>query len=306
MVIIKKESAGTVGIDPADRTTEEIIQYGIVNIDKPKGPTSHQVSDYVQKILGISKAGHSGTLDPHVTGVLVVALGKATRIVQTLLPAGKEYVCLMHVHKEVGEKRLRSVLAEFIGKIRQKPPVKSSVKRVERTRNVYYMDVLEIDGQDVLFRVGCQAGTYIRKLCHDIGRKLECGAHMQQLRRTKAGPFDETTCYTLQDLADAYFYHKSGNDSFLRKMIMPVESALTQIKKIWVLDNTLGSLSHGIDLKVPGISKLDEGICIDEPVAVMSLKDELISLGTAKLSSEDMQKADKGIAVDVHKVFRTL
>src|SRR3990167_2653257 len=131
-LFIKKAAAGTFGKSPTARTADELIQYGIVNLDKPKGPTSHQISDYVKKILSLDKAGHSGTLDPAVTGVQPVALGKATRITQFLLTAPKEYVCLMHLHSEVPEETLRNTIQQFIGKIRQLPPLKSAVKRVER------------------------------------------------------------------------------------------------------------------------------------------------------------------------------
>ena len=153
------------GCIPEERKTEEIINYGVVNIDKPKGPTSHQVSDYVQKILSISKSGHSGTLDPAVTGVLPIALGNATRVVEALLKAGKEYVAVMHIHREAEEAKLRKTCDSFIGKIQQLPPIKSAVKRQLRTRSIYYLEILEIDNRDVLFRVGTEAGTYIRKLC---------------------------------------------------------------------------------------------------------------------------------------------
>lgn len=303
-VLTKKESKGVLGIKPEERTTEDIVSYGVINIDKPPGPTSHQVSDYVQRILGLKKAGHSGTLDPRVTGVLVVAIGRATRVVQTLLPAGKEYAALMHLHKPVDKKKLDNVLKEFTGKIKQKPPLKSSVKRVERFRNVYYIDVLEIDGQDVLFKIGCQAGTYIRKICHDIGKKLKVGAHMQELRRTKAASFDESTLFTLQDLTDAfYYYREEGNDKFIRKVIQPVENAIRHLPKIWVLDNAVGSLLHGIDLKIPGVSKLNDGIKENDLVAVMTLKNELVAIGTSLMASEEIMKKEKGLAVNVHKVF---
>src|SRR3989339_2142654 len=210
-ILVRKEAETDekYGCNPNDRKTEEIVNYGIVNIDKPKGPTSHQVSDYMQKILHINKAGHSGTLDPAVTGVLPVALDRATRIVQGLLTAGKEYVAIMHLHKEVEEKLLRDTIQKyFIGKIMQLPPIKSSVKRQLRPRTIYYLDILEIDGKEVLFKVGTEAGTYIRKLIHDLGQKLKVGAHMAELRRTKAGPFDESTLFTMQELIDAYYYWK--------------------------------------------------------------------------------------------------
>mgnify|MGYP002725520672 CR=1 FL=1 len=144
---------------------DELIEYGIVNVDKPKGPTSHQTAEFVKKIFGLKKAGHSGTLDPGVTGVLPCAIGKATRITQALLPAGKEYVALMYLHQELDEQVIRKAFDEYKGKIMQMPPVKSAVRRILRPRSVYYIDIIEIDGKHVLFRIGCEAGTYIRKYC---------------------------------------------------------------------------------------------------------------------------------------------
>jgi len=306
-ILVKKEAKtdDKLGCRPEERKTEEIINYGIVNINKPQGPTSHQVSDYVQKILSINKSGHSGTLDPNVTGLLPIALGRATRIVQVLLVSGKEYIGIMHLHKDVDEKKLKETIKKyFTGKIRQIPPLRSSVKRVERTREIYYFDILEKDEKDVLFIIGCQAGTYIRKICFDLGKKLKVGAHMQELRRTKAGPFNESTLFTLQDLIDAYHYSKNeDNDKFITKIIQPMENAIKHMPKIWVFDTTVDSLCHGADLNVPGISKLNNKIKANDPVAVMTLKDELVALGTAKMDSEEIIKKEKGLAVKTDKVF---
>jgi len=303
-ILIKKESTANYGKKPEERKTEQLINYGIVNIDKPQGPTSHQVSDYVKKILGISKAGHSGTLDPKVTGVLPIALGRATRIVQALLPAGKEYIALMYLHKPIEEAKIKKAFKDFTGKIRQKPPVKSAVKRVERTRNIYYINILEMDEQNILFKVGCQAGTYIRTLCHQIGKKLGCGAHMAELRRTKVASFSEETLHTLQDLTDALYYYKNEkNDKYLRKVIQPIENAVKHLPKVWVLDTTINTLTHGRDLAIPGISKIESEIKKQDTIAIMTLKNELIALGTAMMDSKEIIKKDKGIAVRTDKVF---
>ena len=291
------------GCSPEKRPTEMLLQYGIVNINKPPGMSSHQVSDAVKKILSVGKAGHSGTLDPGVTGVLPVAIAEATRIVEYLLTAGKEYVCIMHLHKEVSEEKIKRLFEEFTGKISQLPPVKSAVKRQWRERTVYYLDLLEIDGQDVLFRVGCQAGTYIRKLCHDMAQKLKVGAHMAELRRTKAGSFDESTLVTLQDLKDAFYYYKEeGNDTYLRHCVQPMENAARHLPKVYVFDSAIDSICHGSSLKVPGIAKLESNIEKEDTVAMLSLKGELIGLGVAHATSEDMLK-EKGIAVKTNKVF---
>lgn len=298
----REEEISKHGCNPEDRPTEEILNYGIINIDKPKGPTSHQVADYVKKIIGIGKAGHSGTLDPAVTGVLPVALGRATGIVQALLPAGKEYVCVMHLHRSIDEDLIRKGFSEMTGRIMQLPPIKSSVRRIERMRTIYYIDVLEIEEKDVLFRIGCQAGTYIRKFCHDFGQKLKVGAHMAELRRTKAGPFGESSLCTMQDLSDAFHYYKSGNDRFLKKIIQPIESGVYHLPKVYSSEGAVNSLMHGRPLALPGIVKYETGIEKGNMVAVMTLKNELVCLGTAIVGSEGMVQ-EKGLAVKVERVF---
>jgi len=305
-ILVKKEAATNPGFGkkPEERGTKELLEYGIVNIDKPSGPSSHQVSAYVKKILHIDKSGHSGTLDPKVTGVLPVALGKGTRIVQSLLTAGKEYVCLMQVHADVDEKKLRQTMMCFLGEINQLPPVRSAVKRQERKRTIYYIDIIEIIGREVLFRVGCQAGTYIRKLCSDIGQKLGCGAHMAELRRTMAGPFNEDTLCTLQELTDAYhYYNEKQEDKQLRRLVMPVERGAEHLHKVWVLDNAVNTLCHGAYLNIPGISKLEDGINPGDKVAVLTLKDELISVGIAQMGSEEVMKKSKGLFIKSEQVF---
>lgn len=292
------------GCKPDKIPADVLINYGIVNINKPKGPTSHMVSEYVQKILGITKAGHSGTLDPAVTGVLPVALGRATRIVQTLLNAGKEYVCIMHIHKPVPEQDIKKTINSFVGKITQLPPVRSAVVRQLRQRDIYYLNILEIKGQEVLFRVGCQAGTYIRKLCHDIGIALKVGAHMAELIRTKAGPFNFDTAVTLQDLEDALWYWKNEkNDKFLRHCIQPVESGVSHLPKIWIMDSAVDSICHGAQLNAPGIVKLTANIQPSSDVAIMTLKEELVALAQAKKSSSEIRAMPKGLAAIPTKVF---
>lgn len=305
--MITKKTAKTdvkFGFEPSKRPVEQLLQYGIVNVNKPAGPSSHQVSAYVQRILGVDKAGHSGTLDPMVTGVLAVALGGATRIVQALLTAGKEYVCIMHLHGDVPEGKVYSVIKEFTGKIKQLPPVRSAVKRQLRTREIYYIDVIEVRGRDVLFRMGCQAGTYVRKWCHDVGEKLGVGAHMAELIRTKAGPFQAKTMVTLQDLEDSlHYWNKDKNDKFIRHCIQPVENGAAHLPKVWVLDSTVESLCHGALLHVPGISKFEADIEKDDTIAILTLKGELIALALARMDATELKEKDKGVAAKITAVF---
>ena len=303
-ILVKRAAEAVFGRGPEERALKELLDYGVINLDKPKGPTTHQVADFVKKILKIGKCGHSGSLDPGVTGLVVIGLGKSTKVVNYLLKAGKEYVCIMHIHKPVDEKKIREVMQGFVGKIEQLPPVKSAVRRVKRTKKVYYIDILEIDGQDILFRVGCEAGTYIRKLCHDIGLKLKVGAHMAELRRTKVGPFDEKTVSTLYDLKDAFvFWEENSDETGLKKIIQPMENAVSHLPKIWVLDSTVDSICHGASLKVPGISKLDDLIQPEQTVAILTLKGELIATGISQMSSKQMMESERGVAVKLERVF---
>ncbi len=305
-VLIKREAIGSdeFGCFPNERPIEELINYGIINLNKPSGPTSHQVSDYVQRILNISKAGHSGTLDPKVTGALPIALGRATRIVQTLLKSGKEYVGLMHLHKEVSESEINILAKEFIGKIKQIPPIRSAVKRREREREIYYLKILEISDKEVLFKIGCEAGFYIRKFCVQFANKLNTNAHLVQLVRTKAGPFTDKDWYSLHDLKDAYtLYKEENNEKDLKKIILPVEDAIRHLPKIWILDSAVNTVCHGANLSVPGISKLESCVKKDDSVAILTLKNKLVCLGKALINSEEILSEEKAVAVKTSKVF---
>jgi H/ACA ribonucleoprotein complex subunit 4 len=303
-LLVKSDSqAKGYGKDPYSRTVAELLNKGVINLDKTYGPTSHEVTAWVKNILHIKRAGHSGTLDPHVTGVLPTMLGDATRLVRTLLESGKEYVCVMRLHADVPEARIKGVLNEFTGVIYQRPPLVSAVKRQLRKRTIYYIDYMETDGRDVLFRVGCEAGTYIRKLCHDMGEALGCGAHMYELRRTKSGPFREDgTLITLQDLTDAYFYYTEGDEKPLKKIILPMEHALKTIPRIVVKDSAVDALAEGAQLFVQGVSKVDTGIAKGDMVAVFTLMGEVVSLGTAKMTTEELMAAKDGQVMDTVRV----
>jgi H/ACA ribonucleoprotein complex subunit 4 len=293
------------GQDPTLRSIEQLIQYGIVNLNKPSGPTSHEVSAWIKKILGIPKAGHSGTLDPKVTGVFPVALGRGTKILNTLLSAGKEYICIMHIHDSIPKEKLTEVIGEFTGPLYQRPPVRSSVKRRLRVRHIYYLKIIEIVDKDILFRVGCEAGTYIRKLCFDIGEALGSGAHMRELRRTRVGGFrEDETLVSLHDLLDAYvFWKEDGNESPLRECIQPIEFAVRQHPKIYVRDSAIDAICHGANLTAPGVLKVSTGIQPKTPVAILSLKEELIALGISSMTTKQIIEAEHGIITKTDAVF---
>ncbi|MDI6896079.1 RNA-guided pseudouridylation complex pseudouridine synthase subunit Cbf5 [Methanocella conradii] len=292
------------GKDPYKRSIAELLDEGVINLDKPYGPTSHEVTAWVKNILHIKRAGHSGTLDPHVTGVLPIMLGDATRLVRVLLLSGKEYVCVMRLHADLPEEKVRAILEEFTGVIYQRPPLVSAVKRQLRKRTIYYIDFLEMRGRDVLFKVGCEAGTYIRKLCHDMGEALGVGAHMYELRRTKSGPFKEDeTLITLHDLTDAYYYYTQGDEAPLRKIILPMEYALRNMPRIIVKDSAVGALAEGAPLFVQGVCKVDTGIRQGDTVAVFTHMGEVVSIGTARMSTEELMAAKEGQALDTLRVM---
>ncbi|MDP2766799.1 MAG: RNA-guided pseudouridylation complex pseudouridine synthase subunit Cbf5 [Candidatus Methanoperedens sp.] len=299
------------GKKPAERPIEEYIQKGAINLDKPAGPTSHEVTSWVKKILnpvfkyGDLKAGHSGTLDPNVTGLLPIMLGEATKAVDALLTAGKEYVCLMKLHTEVPEKRIKNALSEFTGEIFQKPSIKSAVKRETRIRTIYYLELLEIEDRGVLFKVGCEAGTYIRKLCHDMGLALGTGAHMQELRRTKSGPFrEDETLITLHDLQDAYIeWKENGDEGLLRKVIGPMEFGLSHLPRIVIRDNAVDAVCHGAALAAPGVLSVETGIEKGDLVAVFTLKGEAVSFGKAQMKFNEILKAATGIVANTDRVL---
>jgi H/ACA ribonucleoprotein complex subunit 4 len=293
------------GKRPKERTIREYVVKGVLNLDKPAGPTSHEVTSWVKKILEIEKAGHSGTLDPNVTGLLPIMLGDATKAVDALLTAGKEYVCLMKLHALVPEREIKRIFNEFTGEIFQKPSIKSAVKRETRIRRIYYIEFLEMEGENILFKVGCEAGTYIRKLCHDIGLALGTGAHMQELRRTKSGPFrEDDTMVTLFDIKDAYIVWKeNGNEEPLRKVILPMESGLSHLPKIVIRDNAVDALCHGASLAAPGVLQVETGIEKGDTVVVLTLKDEAVSFGKAQMKSAEILKAATGIVANTERVL---
>ncbi len=293
------------GCKPEERSAQDAIRYGVINLDKPAGPTSHEVAAWTKKILKLSCIGHGGTLDPNVTGILPITLEDSTKVVQALLYSGKEYVCVMKVHGDVQEEQVKRVLSEFEDEIYQRPPLRASVKRQLRTRRIYYIDYFEKDGRNVLFKVGCEGGTYIRKLCYDVGEVLGVGAHMQELRRTRAGPFteDRKGFVTLHEVANWFADWQEQKDiSILRRFVQPMENALALLPKIVVRDSAVDALCHGANLTAPGVLSVESGITKGSVLAILTLKGEAIALGQALVSSEDMLRLDHGAVAVLKRV----
>ncbi|MDG6938067.1 MAG: RNA-guided pseudouridylation complex pseudouridine synthase subunit Cbf5 [Nitrososphaerota archaeon] len=291
------------GHTPASRPVQSMLEYGLVPLDKPRGPTSHEVVAWTRKLLGMEKAGHSGTLDPPVSGLLPIGLGQSTRALSLLLLYPKEYRGVMRIHSSVPKKEIGRVKAEFTGEIFQRPPQRSSVSRQTRTRTIYEFEIEESVGNLHLFRVLCQSGTYIRKLIYDIGEVLGVGATMVELRRTKVGPLTEEKGFvTLHQLNDAMYRLKAGDEGPIRKLVLPVEESLGPIGRIVVRDSAVDAICHGARLGIPGVLSLSSEIKKDDPVAVMSAKGEMVAIGKALLSAEEVRKLKRGLAASTDRV----
>ncbi len=292
------------GSRPDSRSVSQLLEYGIIPIDKPRGPTSHEVVAWVRRLLDVTKAGHSGTLDPPVSGLLPIGLGQATKALSLLLMFPKEYMAVMRIHSSVPREIVDSAVREFTGEIFQRPPQRSSVRRDVRTRTIYELEVVEQSGNLFLMRCLCQAGTYVRKLVYDIGEVLGVGATMVELRRTKVGPIEEKDGFvTLHELNYALFKLKAGEEDWIRRAVRPVEAYLKGVKKVVMRDSAVDAICHGARLAIPGILSLSEGIKTGERTVILSGKGELVAIGEALLSTEEITKAEKGLAFSVKRVI---
>lgn len=297
------ETSSEWGCVPAERPIHQLFNQGAINLDKPANPTSHEVVAWVKKILRIPKAGHSGTLDPKVTGVLPIALGRAAKAVRVLLTAPKEYIGILLLHGDVPNQLVKVIATEFQGEIYQRPPVRSSVKRRLRTRRIYSLEVLEVEDRRVLFRVSCQAGTYIRKLCDDWGLILGVGGHMDELRRIGTGPFGEDTIVRLQDVADAaYYYFEEGDATMLRQVIHPIEVAFSHLPSITIRDTAVDAICHGAGLSVPGVVKMSP-FSAGELVVIQTLKEEAVALGRTLMKAQEILERNSGICATPIRVL---
>jgi tRNA pseudouridine55 synthase len=266
---------------PADRDLADLLAFGVVNLDKPPGPSAHQVAGWVRDAADVTRAAHAGTLDPKVTGCLPILLGDATRLAQVFLAGRKEYVAVLELHGPAPSD-LDAVVAEFETEIYQKPPRKSAVSRRLRSRHVHALDVLEVRDRQALLRIECESGTYVRKLCHDLGLALGTGAHMGHLRRTGTDPFDDTDLVSLHDLVDALAFAEAGDETAIRAAVAPAERALTHLPRLTVAPSAATEIAEGAPVYAPGV--IDAGDAADADrgtlVACFTPDDAAVCLGT--------------------------
>lgn len=274
---------------------------GIVVVDKPRGPSSHQVAAWVGEMLGMA-VGQGGTLDPNVSGVLVVMVGSAVRLAPALLAHEKEYIVVMRLHHDSTAEAVGRVAAEFSGRIYQRPPRRSAVKRALRIRTIHEIAVIEVAGRLVLMRVRCDAGTYIRSLCRDMGWALGTGAHMQELRRTRSGPFTEKDAISLHDLRDGVVAARNGDPAPLLGLVLSPGAGAAGLPSVVVKDGAVDALCHGAVLAGAGV--IERSPCREgDMVAVYAKDGRLVCLGRALVASAAYEPGQHGLVVAPRAVF---
>ncbi|KAF4958218.1 hypothetical protein FGADI_2590 [Fusarium gaditjirri] len=295
------------GCSPLKRDLKQYISSGVINLDKPSNPSSHEVVAWVKRILRCEKTGHSGTLDPKVTGCLIVCIDRATRLVKSQQGAGKEYVAVIRLHDKLpgGQAQFARALETLTGALFQRPPLISAVKRQLRIRTIHESKLIEFDNDRHLgvFWVSCEAGTYIRTLCVHLGLLLGVGGHMQELRRVRSGAMDESKgLVTLHDVLDAQWQMDNTRDeSYLRKVISPLETLLTSYKRLVVKDSAVNAVCYGAKLMLPGLLRYESAIEHHEEVVLMTTKGEAIALGIAQMSTVEMSTCDHGVVAKVKR-----
>ncbi|TLX94489.1 MAG: RNA-guided pseudouridylation complex pseudouridine synthase subunit Cbf5 [Thaumarchaeota archaeon] len=293
------------GIYYDQRSVEQLLNYGFILLDKPNGPTSHETVAWVKRILHVEKAGHSGTLDPQVSGILPIGLGEATKALIVLLLGPKEYHALGRLHSLPPKEKLEEVLKLLTGKIYQKPPQRSSVSRQTRVRHVYEIEVVEQKERLLLLRILCEAGTYVRKIFYDMGEILGPGATMIELRRTRVGQFNEdSNLVRMHDLVDAYaLWKEKDDDSKLRRIVIPIEHSLSEIKSVVIRDSAVDALCHGAQLAIPGILEISHGLKRGDIVGIYTKKGEVVALAEAIMEEHEIVENTKGFAFNTKRII---
>jgi len=296
------------GSSPLARTLKQHLSYGVINLDKPANPSSHEVVSWIKRILRVEKTGHSGTLDPKVTGCLIVCIDRATRLVKAQQSAGKEYISVVRLHSAIDDsKKLHRAVETLTGALFQRPPLISAVKRQLRVRTIYESKLLEFDQKRNLgiVWVKCEAGTYIRTLCVHLGLLVGTGGHMQELRRVRSGVLGEDeNLVTMHDVMDAqHVYDATKDETYLRRVVMPLEVLLTNFKRVVVKDSAVNAICYGAKLMIPGLLRFADGIEINQEVVLMTTKGEAIAVAVAQMTTSVMATVDHGVVAKIKRVI---
>lgn len=281
----------------------ELLQFGVVIVDKPPGISSQDAAVFVRDTLGCRKAGHPGILDRNVSGVLPVWLGKSRKALGHFGKKDKEYVGIMRFNKRIPREEVEEAFRLFTGSITQTPPKNSAVRRMRRKRKIYYLVPLEFKDNEVLFAVGCEAGTYVRTLCSDIG-KGRGGARLIELRRTRLGKIGEENCVPMEEIVRAQLsYGRGGDESMLRKVVLPLERFI-DMEKVYVRDSAIPSICSGAPLNAPGVLNTSKKIKKREAVALMDKEGRLFAIAKSEVDGKDIDGMRKGTVARTVSVLR--
>lgn len=295
------------GHSPLKRPIAEHMKYGVINLDKPSNPSSHEIVSWVKSILKVDKTGHSGTLDPKVTGCLIICIDRATRIAKSQQNAGKEYCAVLRLFGEVEYAALERACEFLTGKVYQCPPAISAVKKQLRVRQIYKNTLIEFNQEKQLavMRVACEAGTYIRTLCEHLGLVLGVGGEMAELRRTRSGNIGEAdSLVTMHDVLDAkWLLDNKGDESYIRRVVRPLEWMLTEYKRIIVKDSSVDAICHGAKVLVPGVMRFSADIEMNDNLVIVTTKGEAVALAVAQMTSHVLATSDHGIAAKIKRVI---
>jgi predicted rRNA pseudouridine synthase len=293
-------SAGPAEADPVE---ERFREGAFLLIDKPRGPSSHQVTAWARDLVGVRVAGHAGTLDPNVSGLLWVGVGPALKLLPLVLEFPKRYIASVVLHGPAPPREVERVLKEFTGPIFQTPPVRSAVKRERRVRTIYRLTLLESDGPRLLLDITADSGTYVRTLAVDLGGALGLGGHMEELRRVANGPFRESMAVPLSGLADAVAARAAGDPAALLALLHPIDEVWREFPTIVVKDAAASAVAHGAGLASGGILALPKPFSRGARVTLVSRSGELVATGVALRDSDEIGNVKHGWVVDETRVF---
>jgi len=294
---------------------------GIINFNKPKGPTSYSIVSHIGRILNVKKIGHIGTLDPEASGLLPICIGKATKIVELISDFEKIYIGVMKLgtktdtqdasgkilsespDTKVSKEKLMSVLKKFKGEIYQTPPMYSAArykgKRLYQLARkglnvqvnpkkvkIYALNLIDEKDELVTLKIRCSKGTYIRTLFNDIGESLGCGAHMVELQRTSVGIFDISNAITISRL------HELKECNKLKDVVIPIDDVLNFMPIIFIKEGEEKTLLNGMPLWKKSINDISKDFLSDDNVLIKNFKGKLLALGKTLIARKDLLGLD--------------
>ena len=291
------------GIDPENLSIEQRLASGFILLDKPPGPTSHQIASWVRDLLGLERLGHGGTLDPFATGVLPLMAGKSMKLTKGILKTDKTYIAVLKSAQETNAENLNDVIDKLTGRIYNVPPEISAVKVQVRTRKIYSFELIESTSKQAIVKIACEAGTYIRTIARDMGLLLGYNVELKELRRENSGRFNLMDCVTLQEIADAvWLWKECDNSTALEKIIHPTEKLLLDKPYIIVKDSAASALCHGAPLLRPGLIEVSDKLSSGLEVAAFTSKNEVVGIvkmskGFTEISNETSGEIGKPVMI---------